>query len=707
MGVNSQMMSFKLHRRKFIFFTFAVGIGGSFQFGFNISAINPPSEHIKKFINETWIERYEKPLQEYSLMLLWSIIVSIYPVGGLIGAQFAAVFTLKYGRKKSLLCNDIVAIVAALIMGFSKMARSFEMIVVGRFLYGINVGIGLVAHGLYLGEIAPKNLRGAVCMTRAVFAAFGKWMGLVVGLRQILGDESTWHLLLAFSGLPALIQLIILPWLPESPRYLLMEKGNRDLCIDALQKLWGTGDFTEEVEDMMAEQAQMQGASKRNLLQLVRDKMVRCQLLTAVAVSAGMQLSGINISHLKKKNYKDGNHRNVDNSQQNVCWVALGTRMGPRAASCPPLVTLAQQVEVSPWPKSPRGETARETMQVTVQKSTHLLDAATFTHCDMANRKIKIRRINQEETWIRREMLSIREGLTSTGQHERQEWWKYPVSRKCGHTLVGWGLDADTSPPKGISFWQKGNIDWHHDNSFRRLVSDIDSGPIRSNRQNRIQPGIDLPSKIYFYASDVYHQLGISKDNIPYVGIGSSGIEMLTSVMCGFIIERTGRKALLWKGYCFMALWMLLLIITLSLKEKFSWIPYCSLVFIFAYIFTFGMGAGSVSGVLPLEIFTQPNRCIALVAANSLQWLSLFGLGLVFPFVISGLGHFSFFLFFISCSLASLFTFYILPETKGKTLLQISEDFNNLRIAWQKGMCSVICKRPIIANQTEILSTRL
>ncbi|XP_069789113.1 solute carrier family 2, facilitated glucose transporter member 11-like [Narcine bancroftii] len=492
-------------RRNFFLFVFVVGLGGSFQFGFNVSAINVPSEYIKNFINETWIHRYETPLQEYSLMLLWSFIVSVYPVGGLVGAQFAAVLIVKYGRKKSLMCNNVVAVAAALIMGFSKMARSFEMIVVGRFLYGISIGIGLVAHGLYLGETAPKELRGVVCLTRTVFNAFGKCMGLVVGLREILGDENKWHLLLAFSGLPAMIQLVILPWFPESPRYLLMEKGNRALCIDALRRLWGPGDFTEEVKEMMAEQDQAQGAVKNNLLQLFLDKTIRCQLLTGVIVSAGLQLSGINI--------------------------------------------------------------------------------------------------------------------------------------------------------------------------------------------------------IYFYANDVYQQLGITKDKIVYVGIGASGIEILTSVICGFVIERVGRKILLWKGYSFMALWILLLIITLSLKEYFSWIPYCSLVFIFAYIFTFGIGPGSVSGVLPLEIYTQSNRCIALVAANSLQWLSLFILGLLFPFIIEALGPFSFFLFFGNCMLASIFMFYVLPETKGKTLLQINEEFKKLREA-KSGTCPVLCMG-CIPDQAVVLSTRL
>ncbi|XP_072921489.1 solute carrier family 2, facilitated glucose transporter member 11-like isoform X1 [Hemitrygon akajei] len=492
-------------RRKFFLFIFVVGIGGSFQFGFNISAINTPSEFIKNFINETWIHRYETPLQEYSLMLLWSFIVSVYPVGGLIGGQTAAVLTVKYGRKKCLLCNNIVAIGSALIMGFSKMSRSFEMIVVGRFLYGISTGLGLVAHGLYLGETAPKEMRGAVCLTRAVFNAIGKSMGLIIGLRKFLGDENKWHLLLAFSGLPALIQLTILPWFPESPRYLLMEKGSRALCIDALQRLWGPGDYTEEVDEMMAEQAQMQGATKINIIQLFSDKTIRCQLLTGVVVSAGMQLSGVNI--------------------------------------------------------------------------------------------------------------------------------------------------------------------------------------------------------IYFYANDVYQQLGFAKDKVLYLGIGASGIEIFTSVICGFIIDRVGRKVLLWRGYSFMALWILLLIVTLSLKEYFNWIPYCSLVFIFAYIFTFGIGPGSVSGVLPLEMFTQSNRSIALVAANSLQWLSLFVLGLVFPFVVDALGPFSFFLFFGSCTFASLFMFYILPETKGKTILQINEEFSKLRKA-KMTMCPSLCKEPV-PSQTVVISTIL
>ncbi|XP_078409061.1 solute carrier family 2, facilitated glucose transporter member 11-like [Cetorhinus maximus] len=588
----------QLRRRRFILFLFVAGIGGSFQFGFSISSINPPSEYIKNFINETWIERHETPLQEYSLMLLWSFIVSVYPIGGLVGAQIAAIITVKYGRKKSLLCNDIVAIMAAIIMGFSKMARSFEMIVIGRFMSGINTGIGLVAHGLYLGEIAPKELRGAVCMTRAVFVAFGKLMGLVVGLRQILGDENTWHLLLAFSGLPALIQLITLPWFPESPRYLLMERGDQALCIDALRRLWGSGDFTEEVEDMIAERAQMQGRSKMYIIQLFRDKTIRCQLFTAMVVSAGMQLTGINI--------------------------------------------------------------------------------------------------------------------------------------------------------------------------------------------------------IYFYASDVYHQLEIPKDSIPFVGIGSSGIELLTSVMCGFVIERVGRKVLLWKGYCFMSVSLLLLIITLSLKvgdievgdievddTEVNDIEVGDIEVNDIEVGDIEVGDTEVGDIEVGDIEvgdievddievgnievndievgdievgdtevgdievgdievgdtevgdievgdievddtevgdievasvefclwkyslsrTDLSQCMAVNHSDVFKMCTIFPADSLFS-LQNALGQFSFFLFVGGCCLASLFTFYVLPETKGKTLLQINEEFNKLRNA-KKGICPIFTKRPVVPNQTEILSTRL
>lgn len=112
---------------------------------------------------------------------------------------------------------------------------------------------------MYFGESAPKHLRGAISLSSAVFTAFGVVLGQVVGLRyidataatrlsplrivrghdlqgsivhrEILGSEPCWQYLLASNAIPGLIQLLTLPWFPESPRYLLIDRGDKEACI--------------------------------------------------------------------------------------------------------------------------------------------------------------------------------------------------------------------------------------------------------------------------------------------------------------------------------------------------------------------------------------------------------------------------------------------------------------------------------------------
>lgn len=59
-------------------------------------------------------------------------------------------------------------------------ARDFALIIACFLLFE---GIGLNVHSMYLGESAPKELRGLVSLTRAMFVAFGKFVGQVIGLR--------------------------------------------------------------------------------------------------------------------------------------------------------------------------------------------------------------------------------------------------------------------------------------------------------------------------------------------------------------------------------------------------------------------------------------------------------------------------------------------------------------------------------------------
>ncbi|NWV43473.1 GTR5 protein, partial [Grantiella picta] len=189
------------------------------------------SQYIKKFINETWLERYGSALPRKTLTLLWSVIVSVYCVGGVIGCLCSGYLTAKFGKKKCLLLNDVILITATLHTGFSRRAKSFEMILVGRFLEGIGAGIHVNAHVQYAGEISPKKLRGFVNVTATVFLALGKTVARILGLRYLLGTEDMWNVLLSFSGLVAFIQLLFLPFFPESPPYLLLQKEDKAGCL--------------------------------------------------------------------------------------------------------------------------------------------------------------------------------------------------------------------------------------------------------------------------------------------------------------------------------------------------------------------------------------------------------------------------------------------------------------------------------------------
>lgn len=65
-------------------------------------------------------------------------------------------------RRNSMLFANILAFVAAALMGFSKMARSWEMLIVGRFVVGLYSGLSTGFVPMYVGEVSPTSLRGAL-----------------------------------------------------------------------------------------------------------------------------------------------------------------------------------------------------------------------------------------------------------------------------------------------------------------------------------------------------------------------------------------------------------------------------------------------------------------------------------------------------------------------------------------------------------------
>nr|XP_003804670.2 solute carrier family 2, facilitated glucose transporter member 11 isoform X6 [Pan paniscus] len=456
----------------------AAGIGGTFQFGYNLSIINAPTSHIQEFTNETWQARTGEPLPDHLVLLMWSLIVSLYPLGGLFGALLAGPLAITLGRKKSLLVNNIFVVSAAILFGFSRKAGSFEMIMLGRLLVGVNAGVSMNIQPMYLGESAPKELRGAVAMSSGIFTALGIVMGQVVGLRELLGGPQAWPLLLASCLVPGALQLASLPLLPESPRYLLIDCGDTEACLAALRRLRGSGDLAGELEELEEERAACQGCRARRPWELFQHRALRRQVTSLVVLGSAMEL--------------------------------------------------------------------------------------------------------------------------------------------CGNDSV------------------------------------------------------------YAYASSVFQKAGVPEAKIQYAIIGTGSCELLTAVVSCVVIERVGRRVLLIGGYSLMTCWGSIFTVALCLQSSFPWTLYLAMACIFAFILSFGIGPAGVTGILATELFDQMARPAACMVCGALMWIMLFLVGLGFPFIMEALSHFLYVPFLGVCVCGAIYTGLFLPETKGKTFQEISEELHRL-----------------------------
>ncbi|XP_055988937.1 solute carrier family 2, facilitated glucose transporter member 9 [Sorex fumeus] len=268
--------------------------GSSFLYGYNLSVVNAPTSYIKAFYNESWERRHGHPIDPDTLTLLWSVTVSIFAIGGLVGTLLVKPIGKVLGRKHILLANNGFALAAALLMACALWAGAFEMLIVGRFVMGMDGGISLTALPMYLSEISPKEIRGSLGQVTAIFICIGVFTGQLLGLPELLGKESTWPFLFGVIMVPALVQLVVLPFLPESPRFLLFERHDQAAAEKAFQTFLGREDVSLEVEEVLAESRVQRNLRLVSVLELLRSPGERWQVLTVVVTMACYQLCGLN-----------------------------------------------------------------------------------------------------------------------------------------------------------------------------------------------------------------------------------------------------------------------------------------------------------------------------------------------------------------------------------------------------------------------------
>ncbi|XP_067387075.1 solute carrier family 2, facilitated glucose transporter member 3 [Emydura macquarii macquarii] len=267
---------------------------GSLQFGYNTGVINAPEKIIQTFFNKTLESRRKTTTSSELLTSLWSLAVAIFSVGGMIGSFSVGLFVNRFGRRNSMLLVNILAFVGGTLMGFSKMAGSIEMLIIGRFIIGLFCGLSTGFVPMYISEISPTALRGAFGTLNQLGIVVGILVAQIFGLKEIMGSESLWPLLLGFTIIPAILQCAALPFCPESPRFLLINKMEEEKAQAVLQKLRGTQDVAQDIQEMKEESAKMSQEKKATVPELFRSPNYRQAIIIAIVLQLSQQLSGIN-----------------------------------------------------------------------------------------------------------------------------------------------------------------------------------------------------------------------------------------------------------------------------------------------------------------------------------------------------------------------------------------------------------------------------
>ncbi|KAM3876245.1 solute carrier family 2, facilitated glucose transporter member 9-like [Diretmus argenteus] len=442
--------------------------GSSFLYGYNLSVVNAPAVALARV----------RGFSSSSFCTTSASARALVKISTLMASCSSSV------RRGTLLVNNCFSLVGAVLLAAGERAGSFEMLIIGRFIVGIHAGISLNGLPMYLGEISPRHIRGSVTQCSSILANMGVLTGQILGLPEILGQESRWNFLFAFIALPALLQLSVLPFFPESPRYLLMEKKDKAGAEKALRRFLGKEDVTAELQEIQAENQTQNNLQVASVLGLLKNRAFRWQIITVIIIMACLQLSGVNAIALS---------------------AFVSTSLNP----------------------------------LHLQTTSVTLDI------------------------------------------------------------------------------------------FILLFTSLDTA---------------LCAK-------------------------------LRALLLGLLIERAGRRPLIILGFGGMAVCYGLLTVFINIQDRVSWMPYLSFASILLTMAFFCLGPAGICAIVINELFEQSYRPAAFLIGGTVSWLCNFTVGLVFPFIQEALQTYVFLVFVVTCSVGAVYLFIVLPETKNKTFLDISQSF--------------------------------
>lgn len=268
--------SLKRDTTAYLVYVLLVATLGPFQFGYHLAELNAPQDVLtckKKSIHQSALPN-SLPQCIPMNIAQFSVVTSIFTLGGLLGALGAGPSCNRYGRLQTMRLTTFSFVLGSALESF---APNIGLLCFGRLVSGLGCGAAIVVVPIYIAEVAPPKQKG-------LFGAFTQvsiCLGILV--TQLLGyfmsKGNLWRIILAIAGAIGVLHFAGLFLVPESPKWLAENRSpqharhilrrirGHKADVDAEVKAWNIDasatDITEEESLLSAPPGSHPGSNPR------------------------------------------------------------------------------------------------------------------------------------------------------------------------------------------------------------------------------------------------------------------------------------------------------------------------------------------------------------------------------------------------------------------------------------------------------------
>jgi sugar porter (SP) family MFS transporter len=258
--------------KKLLLWSIVVALGG-FLFGIDVAVISGAEQEIKKVWELTDV--------------MHGIAIGVALYGTVIGALTGGMPASRFGSKKTLMMIGIFYLVSAI---GSAVANDVYTFMAFRFLGGLAIGASSVVAPMYITEIAPAKNRGKLVAAFQFNIVFGILVAYFSNyLLQDIGEES-WRWMLGMVAIPSFIYCVLMFFVPESPRWLIVHKGDYKKAREILE----VSDPEGVDEALRALHQSIDEEKQKESLSSFFTRRYSKPIFLAFVIAAFNQLSGIN-----------------------------------------------------------------------------------------------------------------------------------------------------------------------------------------------------------------------------------------------------------------------------------------------------------------------------------------------------------------------------------------------------------------------------